>query len=545
MIVCIADNIYSPLGVTTLENLNAVRAGQSALQLHRIGCEEVVASLFPERINYVTGLIRSIETAIKEVNINLSDPTVGFVFSSTKGDLDEPMGVSARRVSQHFGNTNTPITVSNACISGLHAQIVAMRLLEQRLYDVVVVAGMDVQSPFIVSGFQSFKALSPEPCRPFDADRCGLNLGEAAATMILVRSDNPSPEQWVLENGAVRNDAVHISNPSKTGNGSYGAIEAVLGDDRDLVCISAHGTATLFNDEMEAAAITRAGLQEIPTFSLKGYYGHTMGAAGLLETIISMHAIDQGWIPATRGYVEAGTCMPICVTAHEEKLTLSNANRLVHRFMKLLSGFGGCNAAVVYNHAEDVSPEVRLKSASKRVQKLSYEVETFNPLVFTDTKTLTEVYKQRVADYPKFYKMDPLCKLGFLAGELAGLGKLKEANGRQNTAIVIMNRVGSKLDDESYKETIVEGDEYYPSPSVFVYTLSNIVTGELAIRHCVTGETACYIIENENPILIEQLMALSFEDPNMVRVVGGWCDADHNSLRAVFKTMKKTTVNNN
>lgn len=535
MIVCIADNIYSPLGATTLQNLRAVRAGQSALQLHRVGCEEVVASLLPERLSYVEGLTRSIDSAAMEVGVKLCSPRVGFVLSSTKGDLSEPMGVSARKVAQHFGNTNVPITVSNACISGLHAQIVAMRLLEQKEYDVVVVAGMDVQSPFIVSGFQSFKALSPEECRPFDADRCGLNLGEAAATMILARIEKPQPHQWVIEKGAVRNDAVHISNPSKTGDGSYAAIEAVLGEERQLACISAHGTATLFNDEMEAAAINRAGLQSVPTFSLKGYYGHTMGAAGLLETIITMHAIDEGWIPATRGYAEEGTRQPLHVTLHEEPLPLQPNGQPQRRFMKLLSGFGGCNAAVVYNHASDVhfedDDEINIK----------YKILNIKSLEVASTKQLTDIYKQQVTDYPKFYKMDPLCKLGFLAGEQPGLFApvAAETPARQDTAIVVVNRVGSKLDDEAYLQTIVEGDDYFPSPSVFVYTLSNIVTGELAIRHRIAGETACYIIDENNPQLIEQLMALSFEDPAIRQVVGGWCDADENCFQADFHLLEK------
>ncbi|MBP5715864.1 MAG: hypothetical protein J6W69_01980, partial [Bacteroidales bacterium] len=331
MVNIIADNILSPLGETTEANLRAVREGRSALCEHRLEGvpEPCFASLLEPPLTFAEGIERTIRASLanaasRGVEVDVTSADVVFIISTTKGNIAqfERIGASANVIARKFGNPNRPIVVSNACISGLSAQILAMRLLRAGLYRTAIVAGMDVQGKFIVSGFQSFKALSPEPCRPFDGDRCGLNLGEAAASMILMRDDGTLAEKiqplWTLADGAVRNDAVHISNPSRTGEGSLRAISR-LGVSADaLACISAHGTATLFNDEMEAAAIDRAGLANVPTFSLKGYYGHTMGAAGILETIITLHAVQEGWIPATRGYAEAGTSHEIRVTANEE-----------------------------------------------------------------------------------------------------------------------------------------------------------------------------------------------------------------------------------
>ena len=246
-------------------------------------------------------------------------------------------------MTDFFHNPNPPIVVSNACISGVCAQIEAMRNLECGCFDYVVTVGCDVQSAFIVSGFQSFKALSPEPCKPFDANRCGLNLGDAAATIIYTRKNTVDPNEWVACRGAIRNDANHISGPSRTGEGSFRALKVALGDvdPNEIAFINAHGTATMYNDEMESVAIERAGLSQVPVNGLKGYYGHTMGAAGILETILSMYAIDEHNILATRGYETLGVTHPLVV---------SNQNQSTDKrmFIKLLSGFGGCNAALLF-----------------------------------------------------------------------------------------------------------------------------------------------------------------------------------------------------
>ncbi len=520
MIRIIADNILSPLGETTEANLKAVREGASALCEHQLEGmpESFVGSLIEPRLGFEEGLIRTITASMAQTDIDASSAEVIFIISSTKGNVAdfERIGASAEKVARHFGNSNRPIVVSNACISGLSAQILAMRLLRANHYSCAVVAGMDVQGKFIVSGFQSFKALSPEPCRPFDGDRCGLNLGEAAASMIITSYDNHNENEkgWALMDGAVRNDGVHISNPSRTGEGCMRAIQQVLPEETELACISAHGTATLYNDEMEACAIDRAGLKEVPTFSLKGYYGHTMGAAGILETIITLHAVEEGWIPATRGYEEEGTSHEIHVTAHEE-------NTAGKQVLKLLSGFGGCNGAVLYSAGAE---NEHLEGDANRSLSIVNQVS----LTPADApEGLTALYKQKVGDYPKFYKMDPLCKLGFLATELL---LEQEQNGEEhaeNRAVVLFTKHGSMADDKAYEETIRNEEEYFPSPAVFVYTLSNIVTGEIAIRHGYHGETSCFILEEKDWPLMEKIIHTTFQDKGIQSVIGGWVDYEN------------------
>ena len=323
MIYCIGHSIISPLGEGSAANYAAVQAGRSGLKVHTSRFEDVepfCASLFDTPQSFVPLCIKSVEMAIQDSGVRMQDADTIFILSTTKGDnLD--LLTPAQEIARHFGNPNPPIVVSNACTSGVCAQITAMRLLEAGLYEHAVVVGCDIQTKFIVSGFQAFKALSPEPCKPFSPDRKGLNLGEAAATIVYSRNKNTeyrvqnTETYWTLEAGSIHNDANHISAPSRTGDGAYLCLKDVMAglQPEDIALIGVHGTATLYNDDMERTAIERAGLQDIPISALKPYFGHTMGCAGVLETILCAMQVEKA------------------------------------RVIKMLSGFGGVNAAIRLN----------------------------------------------------------------------------------------------------------------------------------------------------------------------------------------------------
>jgi 3-oxoacyl-[acyl-carrier-protein] synthase-1 len=343
------NNIISSLGFTSEENFEAVKRGISGLKYYEAGVfglpEGFMASMIDrERLNdefakissensyteLEKAAILSVFLSYNEAQMDLSNQKTIFILSTTKGNVelldmrlfDSPISDgpisdgrkseigksiylwhTAELISAFFGNPNTPIVVSNACISGAAVQIVAMRELEAGNYDYAVVVGVDFLSKFIISGFQSFKALSPELCRPFDKDRCGLNLGEAAATLIMSNEQLTKNNKTKLITGAIRNDANHISAPSRTGEGSFRALKHVLQgvDVKDIAFINAHGTATPYNDAAEVNAIVRAGLGKIPVNSLKAFFGHTLGAAGVLESIISMRALSERTVLKTLG----------------------------------------------------------------------------------------------------------------------------------------------------------------------------------------------------------------------------------------------------
>ena len=354
-VVCIGESILSPLGATPAENFAAVCRSGSALRRYEgmFGVREpFVASLMdraqwtvPGRTFFDSIVIEAARRAVEAAGIDPASPRTAFVLSTIKGNIefidtqDVTLAASARRLAEAFGNPTPAVVVSNACISGLAALLQGRRMLLGGGYDHVVVVGAEVQSRFIVTGFQSLKALSEAPCKPFDASRDGLNLGEAAAAVVLGFGE----DGWELVDGAVRNDANHISGPSRTGEGSYKALRYVLKHTSpdELAFINVHGTSTLYNDEMEAIAIDRAGLLDVPVNALKGTFGHTMGAAGILESILSMHAVDAGIVLPTRGFSELGVSRPVRVSA-QAGTTDKRA------FVKLLSGFGGVNGALLF-----------------------------------------------------------------------------------------------------------------------------------------------------------------------------------------------------
>jgi 3-oxoacyl-[acyl-carrier-protein] synthase-1 len=368
----VADNITSPLGRTTSENFEALTAGKTAVKLHgnqSLSTEPFFAAVFNEDEDFFPDkeakysrferlLIASIDEAIKQGNIDPADTKTVFILSSTKGNIglletepDSPelyarisLYSSAKLITAHFGFLHDPIVISNACISGVLGIITGMRLLRAGEYETAVIAGADVMSRFIVSGFQSFQALSKDLCKPFDIDRDGLNLGEGAGTIVLSANKKYSKNIKIL-GGSVSNDANHISAPSRTGAELAHAISKAMQETSksasDIGFISAHGTATSYNDEMEAAAITIAGLNHVLLNSLKPNYGHTLGAAGLIESIVSIQSLKQGLILRTHNYEENGVTNKVNVCTDPTPTNAVN-------FLKTASGFGGCNAAVIF-----------------------------------------------------------------------------------------------------------------------------------------------------------------------------------------------------
>jgi 3-oxoacyl-[acyl-carrier-protein] synthase I len=347
----LSDNIVSPLGRTTESNFQALAAGRTGIRRHDGGERSPApfyASLFDQAPAFETLLGESVAEALAVSGLDPADPGMVLILSTTKGNIGllehgvtDPASFSlvgsAERIAARAGFLTPPLVVSHACISGLQGVITASRLLRSGVYDHAVVAGADVITRFILSGFQSFQAVSPEPCRPFDADRKGVTLGEAAASVVL----SVRPGGIRFAGGSVSNDANHISGPSRTGEELYMAIRRATMGAGPIDFISAHGTATLYNDDMEARALNLAGLQAIPVNSLKGYYGHTLGAAGLIESIISIQSLRENLILPTPGYQRPGTVLPVNV------LMAPLAGEL-RRCLKTASGFGGCNAAVVW-----------------------------------------------------------------------------------------------------------------------------------------------------------------------------------------------------
>jgi 3-oxoacyl-[acyl-carrier-protein] synthase I len=372
----IATNVVSPIGFNTEDNFEQIQSQQSGLKFHAFDfstetfcVSQINESVVNHHFKALAGIedgyrkldkmcILSVVDALKQSPHNCLGKDSILIFCSTKGNIDLLENIvknqafdtglllseTANRIAEFLGFENKPIVVSNACVSGTQGILIGKRFIDAGMYKNVVVLGADLVSKFTVSGFRAFNALSNEPCKPFDENRKGVNLGEGAATVILSSQSNEKQEQIIVKGGYSSNDATHISAPSRTGEGLLKAIQKIskVSNLEDVDFISAHGTATRYNDDMESQALARADLNYVPIHSLKGYFGHTLGAAGVLESVMGIASLRHNQTIISKGFEASGTVQTLNPIQVIENKTLRS-------FLKTSSGFGGCNAAVLFS----------------------------------------------------------------------------------------------------------------------------------------------------------------------------------------------------
>ena len=362
-------NCVTPLGFDIETNWKALVNGQSGIQFQEKygNLSSIYASIIDtEKLNesFLKITNENSFTKLEKMLILALHPIVSkneiteksvLILSTTKGNIsalenqdaaieDAQLSTLAKKINTFFGFKTEPIVVSNACVSGVLAVSVAKRMIQFGAYDNAFVIAGDEISEFVLSGFNSFQAMSNLPCTPYDAERNGVTLGEASAAVFITTEKPKNNPIAIIGDGAV-NDANHISGPSRTGDGLHKSIESAfkeanIGKDK-LDYISAHGTATLYNDEMEAIAFSRSNIETVAVNSLKGYFGHTLGASGLLEIVIGLQSIYHNELLASKGFSNSGVSKPIDVLKENRKKEITY-------FLKTASGFGGCNTAVLF-----------------------------------------------------------------------------------------------------------------------------------------------------------------------------------------------------
>ncbi len=363
-------NCITPLGFDVSSNWHALLEGKSGVTLHKIieNQESFYASMIDsEKLNEefqnnfdnqnFTRLEKMFLLSLKPLveKHQISDETA-FILSTTKGNISLlknqetlPEGAFlsnlAQKIADFFGFKTKPIVVSNACVSGVMAIAVAKNMIQAGKYkDAFVISGDEI-SEFVISGFNSFQAIGTEICKPYDKNRDGINIGEATAAVYITSELNQNEKfSFKILGDSAINDANHISGPSRTGEGLFSSIknamtEAKISSEK-IDFISAHGTATIYNDEMEAIAFNRIELQNVPLNSLKAYYGHCLGASGLLESIISMESALNNILIPSKNFEETGTSQSL-------NIIKENQPAEIKYILKTASGFGGCNAAIV------------------------------------------------------------------------------------------------------------------------------------------------------------------------------------------------------
>lgn len=391
-------NIITPLGLTAQENWDNMyngRIGISRIDDSRISKDPFCASMLNsktidegleeghgDRSSYTKlekMLLMSIKDAAGRAKIDVADGKTLIIISTTKGNIDlidDPdnekifLWSIGRTVQDFFGCLNPPLILSAGCISGTLAILCGYRFLRASpsafgeglpvpnesanaglhasKYENIIVSGADIISSFVVSGFRSLKALSSKPCRPFDAMRDGITPGEGAGTVILTSQRGPCADTGiVVSGGSCSNDANHISAPSRTGDGLYQTVVNTLKttpdikSPQDIDYIMAHGTATVYNDEMESKVIASAKLCHCPLNSIKGYIGHTFGAAGIIESAIAIMSLQKNILLKTAGFDTTGVSSPVNILKSTGHYPLRNC-------LKTSSGFGGSNASILF-----------------------------------------------------------------------------------------------------------------------------------------------------------------------------------------------------
>ena len=539
----IADYMVTALGCGTDINAQAILNYKSGIKPHNIGENHFIAApiswdeipMRADSTKLESLMIFAIENLKKQVNKDLSQAQI--IFSTTKGNIDllatdgalsEPVYLSkmAERVSQTLGIETTPIVISNACISGISALIMASRLIQTGKSKDVIVVGADLLSEFVVTGFQAFKSVSVRPCIPYDEKRDGLSMGEACGAVLLSSTSTQDNHISILA-GAITNDANHISGPSRTGDGLFYAIDKAIKESgiskEDISFVSAHGTATVYNDEMESKAINWAELNNVLTNSLKPYFGHTLGACGVIESILSVWQLKNNIVFGTKGFETLGTPMSLNINATHTEITSGNS------CLKIASGFGGCNAAMILSKQQ---AETNASLQDCDIQEVS-SVTLEGNADFSENIRLE--YKNLGAANMKFFKMDSLSKLGYVCAEKL-LAEQALIEDKTKVAIILSNK-SSSLDTDIKHQELLNASQP-ASPAIFVYTLANIVSGEICIKNKIQGENTFIVQDAEGGFSYEYAKSLINRGTADI-VIYGWCDLLHDNYKCELKLLKR------
>lgn len=369
--------LTSTSGIGNLTHITSKHAVQIKVGEISFSNEDLINKLqLPSDNNFTrTALLGCIAAKEAVLNANISeinDCRTGFISATSVGGMDmtekylktfqtdletqkyiasHHAGDSTQKIADALGVTGFVTTISTACSSAANAIMLAARLIKAGKLDRVIVGGTDALSKFTINGFKALMILSDETCAPFDANRKGLNLGEGAAYLVLesdavVKKQNKSVLAYLSGYGNA-NDAFHQTASSESGEGAYLAMQKALKvsnlSPSKIDYINAHGTATPNNDLSESVAIQRVFGTEIPDFSsTKAFTGHTLAAAGAVEAVFSVLALQEQKIFANLNFQ---TLMP--ETGLQPITTLKDKN--IHHVLSNSFGFGGNCSTLIFS----------------------------------------------------------------------------------------------------------------------------------------------------------------------------------------------------
>ncbi|WP_296894729.1 beta-ketoacyl-[acyl-carrier-protein] synthase family protein [Thiobacillus sp.] len=273
------------------------------------------------------------------------DPATGalpdnFIYRTTHNSFS-----LAEFTRAYFGLEGMAMAISTACSSSAKVFAAAARQIELGMIDAAIVGGVDTLCLTTLYGFASLQLTSPQPCRPYDAARDGISIGEGAGFALLERAAGAASGSVLLLGAGESSDAYHMSSPHPQGLGAKLAMEAALRSaglaPDDIDYINLHGTATPANDAAEGTAVAALFGDRVPCSSTKGATGHTLGAAGAIEAVICALALSDGLLPGSPGTATPDPAIPV-------QYLLESRSGRVRRVLSNSFGFGGSNCSLVF-----------------------------------------------------------------------------------------------------------------------------------------------------------------------------------------------------
>ena len=389
-------------------------------------------------------------------------------------------GNCTKAIARYFGNLFDDVTtISTACSSAANAIMLGARLIKEGLADIVVAGGTEALSKFHLNGFNSLMILDHERCRPFDANRQGLNLGEGAAYIVMESEycvEGRCVHAWLSGYGNAC-DAFHQTATSVSGEGAVMAMAEALREaglrPSDIQYVNAHGTGTVNNDESESNALKQVFGDSLPLVSsTKGFTGHATSAAGSIEAVICLLAMQYDFVPANIGWSRpmSGGIMP----------TLGADGVGLEHVMCNSFGFGGNDTSLIFSKTaverEGVAADSRTGADPVEVARVELSTEE-------DLKELRRYVKPLEAR-----RMGKLLKGAFLSSKKA----LEAAGIETPDAIIIGTAYGCLGNSEKLLAQIVEEGETAVKPTLFMQSTHNTIAGDLAIRTKCKGYNCTY-----------------------------------------------------
>lgn len=473
-------------------------------------------------------------------------------------------GNATEKVAETLNIDEFITTISTACSSSLNSIMFGARLIKNGLLDQVIVGGTDALSKFTINGFNTLMILDKHVCRPFDASRTGLNLGEGAAYLVLEREDiaiSQNKNIYAEVSGfANANDAFHQTASSEDGTGPYLAMEGALKyaelSPDEIGYINVHGTGTDNNDLTEGRALSKLfGTAPPPFSSTKAYTGHTLGAAGVVEAIFAIMALNNGIIFPNLNFqnkIEELDIRP------EKELLKKQLNHVMTNSF----GFGGNDSSVVFSKWDDSrlqTQDSRPKTPGPRLQTPVYingigsvaPVETLDNITFLDqieavNENYLQVLKPNYREYinPKVLRrMSNIVRMGIVAAKTA----MNDAGIDQPDAIITGTGMGCQADTEKFLNAMLDNNESLLTPTSFIQSTHNTIGAQIALMLGNHNYNFTYVHRTFSfeSALLDSLLQIQENRSNQI-LLGGVDEITEESwlIKTRLDYFRKTATNN-